>query len=147
MSILALSRLISGSRPVGRGGRRGGRLFGGDRHIARRLALGCRRGLSEFFVLESANDSSIAFLVPFLLSAHIQSILAASQEGGHHPRFSEGTLKSLPVPEQLIERRSALSAQVERAVSQARAAYRTIEESVAAVGRPTCEEIESSRCR
>lgn len=100
---------------------------------------------TEFFVLESANDSSIAFLVPFLLSAHIQSILAASQEGGHHPRFSEGTLKSLPVPEQLIERRSALSAQIERAVGQARAAYRMIEESVAAAGKPPCEETESSR--
>ncbi|MCY4212260.1 MAG: hypothetical protein OXF68_01380 [Gammaproteobacteria bacterium] len=87
---------------------------------------------TEFFVLGSADGNSIAFLAPFLLSPHIQSILAASQEGGHHPRFNERTLRSLPIPKQLIERRSALSEQVERAVNKAREAYRIIQESVVA---------------
>ena len=85
---------------------------------------------TEFFVLGSADDTSIAFLVPFLLSPHIQSILAASQEGGHHPRFNERTLRSLPVPKQLIKHRSALSEQVELAVNKAREAYRIIQDSV-----------------
>ncbi len=35
---------------------------------------------------------SIAFLVPFLLSDPVQKVLAASQEGGHHPRFNEAAL-------------------------------------------------------
>src|SRR5437773_250472 len=40
---------------------------------------------TEFFVLRSLSNNSIAFLVPLLLSYKIQSILMASQEGGHHP--------------------------------------------------------------
>ena len=78
---------------------------------------------SEFYVLDSKDGASIAFLVPFLLSDRVQSVLAASQEGGHHPRFDERTLKSLPVPALLLERRAELSARVERAVSQAREAF------------------------
>ena len=99
---------------------------------------------TEFFVLDSADGTSIAFLVPFLLSPQIQSILAASQEGGHHPRFSERTLKSLPVPKHLIERRAVISAQMEQAVNQARKAYRMIQESMEAVDKPSCEDTESS---
>jgi len=95
---------------------------------------------TEFFVLGSADGTSIAFLVPFLLSPHIQSILAASQEGGHHPRFNERTLSSLPIPKQLIKRRSALSEQVERAVNKAREAYRIIQESVDAASMPDSKE-------
>ena len=78
---------------------------------------------SEFYVLDSKDGASIAFLVPFLLSRRVQSVLAASQEGGHHPRFNERTLKSLPIPTLVIERRAELSARVEHAVSQARQAF------------------------
>ena len=88
---------------------------------------------SEFYVLDSKDGASIAFLVPFLLSSRVQSVLAASQEGGHHPRFNERTLKSLPIPTLLLERRAELSARVECAVSQARQAFGEIGDSIGAV--------------
>lgn len=91
-----------------------------------------REGMSiisstEFFVLESATQESIAFLVPFLLSQPVQQVLSVSQEGGHHPRFNEGTLLGLPVPESLLEGRVAISKRVEEAV----ALYRQSESIVA----------------
>lgn len=88
---------------------------------------------TEFFVLESIDGESISFLVPFLLSAPVQSVLSAAQEGGHHPRFSERTLKMLPIPASLMEHRADFSARVERAVDQARQAYRTIQNCIDSV--------------
>ena len=75
---------------------------------------------SEFFVLRAVDDRPIGFLVPLLLSSPIQSILAASQEGGHHPRFSQSTLMNLPIPETYLERRDANSEKVEEAVAMFR---------------------------
>lgn len=88
---------------------------------------------TEFYVLDSKDGQSIAFLVPFLLSYRVQRVLAASQEGGHHPRFNDRTLKSLPIPAPLLEQRAHLSAQVEGAVTQARKAFRRIGTSIGAV--------------
>lgn len=88
---------------------------------------------TEFFVLDSKDGASIAFLVPFLLSSDVQSILAASQEGGHHPRFNERTLKALPIPAPVLERRAELSVQVEHAVNQARQAFGAIGDSIETV--------------
>ena len=84
-------------------------------------------GSTEFYVLDSRDGASIAFLAPFLLSSPVQAVLAAAQEGGHHPRFNERTLKTLPLPELLIERRAELSSRFESAVEGARAAYETME--------------------
>jgi hypothetical protein len=75
---------------------------------------------TEFFVLRSRDDRSVSFLVPFLLSEPIQTVLSASQEGGHHPRFDENTLLDLPVPEGLVARREEGSRQVEEAVRKFR---------------------------
>ena len=87
---------------------------------------------TEFFVLESVVDNaSIAFLAPFLLSAPVQIILAAAQEGGHHPRFNERTLTTLRIPASLVENADELSARFEQGVAQAREAYRALRESVA----------------
>lgn len=72
---------------------------------------------TEFFVLRSADNRPISFLVPFLLSEPVQTVLAASQEGGHHPRFNQNTLLELPIPHVLIERREEDSRRVEEAVS------------------------------
>jgi len=72
---------------------------------------------TEFFVLRPADSQPIAFLVPFLLSRGVQAVLAAAQEGGHHPRFNETTLLGLPVPKSLVDRRKELSGDVERAVA------------------------------
>lgn len=70
---------------------------------------------TEFFVLRSVTDQSIAFLVPFLLSPQVQRVLAASQEGGHHPRVREATLLTLPLPSALLEARAETSSAIEHA--------------------------------
>lgn len=85
---------------------------------------------TEFFVLESVDDASIAFLAPFLLSQPVQAILAAAQEGGHHPRFNERTLTMLSVPLALVERASELSVRFEQAVAQARKSFEAVKESI-----------------
>ena len=77
---------------------------------------------TEFYVVRSATQESIAFLAPFLLSGSVQKILAAAQEGGHHPRFPEKALVNLMVPQELIDTRNKLSETVERAVNSARLA-------------------------
>ena len=66
----------------------------------------CRRGnavaaSTEFFVLRGRTGFEAAGLVPFLLSQPVQAALAAGQEGGHHPRFRQELLLSLPVPDQV----------------------------------------------
>ena len=71
----------------------------------------------EFFVLQPIDGRPISFLVPFLLSGPVQAVLAAAQEGGHHPRFDKSTLLNLPIPKALMERREADSASVEQAIA------------------------------
>ena len=78
---------------------------------------------TEFFVLRSLIEESIAFLVPYLLSNPVQSVLCASQEGGHHPRFDESTLLNLPIPADLFEKREVVST----AVLSSAASYRRAE--------------------
>ncbi len=75
---------------------------------------------TEFFVLRSPDSSSLGFLVPFLLSAHVQRLLAASQEGGHHPRVNQTVLEGLIVPEPFLGRREDISREVVDAVARAR---------------------------
>lgn len=72
---------------------------------------------TEFFVLRSLDARSLAFLVPFLLSAPVQRVLAASQEGGHHPRFDEDTLLGIPIPIAIMDERERSSSEVERSVA------------------------------
>jgi hypothetical protein len=57
---------------------------------------------TEFFVLRSRHEFEVAALVPLLLSPSIQSVLAAGQEGGHHPRFSKDLLASIRVPDEVV---------------------------------------------
>jgi hypothetical protein len=75
---------------------------------------------TEFYVLRGHSTASIAFLVPFLLSEGVQSVLAASQEGGHHPRFPEKTLLQLVIPRSVLAIRDALSKSTEEAINKAR---------------------------
>lgn len=87
-----------------------------DRRVphAARASIVCS---TEFYVLRSRDAGrSIAFLVPFLLCDRVQEVLAAAQEGGHHPRFSEFTLTTLAVPASLLETRDAVSRTVESVV-------------------------------
>ena len=86
---------------------------------------------TEFYVLRARGPQSIAFLVAFLLSAPVQERLAAAQEGGHHPRVRQEALEALVVPDAVLAARTALSAEVERAVAQARAARHAVAAAVA----------------
>lgn len=86
---------------------------------------------TEFFVLRSSDGASIAFLVPLLLSSRVQAVLAASQEGGHHPRIAEATLLRLPVPASLVDRREAISQAIIHSLARFHEAERGIEDAVA----------------
>ncbi len=86
---------------------------------------------TEFYVLRSRDETSIAFLVPFLLARQVQEVLAASQEGGHHPRFAEETLLALPVPMAVVSRRTEASEAVMRSVREFRVSEAGINELVA----------------
>jgi hypothetical protein len=71
---------------------------------------------TEFYVLAPRDDGEdLAFLVPFLLSADAQAVLAGAQEGGHHPRVPRSSLFELRVPKALVRARTKTS----RAVSEA----------------------------
>ena len=86
---------------------------------------------TEFYVLRPVSGQSIAFLVPFLLSAPVQAALAAGQEGGHHPRFPAELLLALRIPPARMQRRNVDSAAVEAAIDalrRARAALRALAE-------------------
>jgi len=75
---------------------------------------------TEFYVLRSRDKTSIAFIVPFLLSEHVQSIFSAAQEGGHHPRFNLQTLEDLIIPKKIINKRENISKLVESSVRKIR---------------------------
>ena len=81
---------------------------------------------TEFFVLRSRGGGKLGFLVPYLLSRGVQVLLAAAQEGGHHPRFNQATLETLRLPDWLIERAGEISARVESAAASARQADLTL---------------------
>ena len=88
---------------------------------------------TEFFVLRSLDKRSVAFLMPFLLSTQVQQVLAASQEGGHHPRFDDSTLLTLPIPLSLLSKRGKTSRAIEEAIKQYRQSERTVKEMVSVV--------------
>jgi hypothetical protein len=87
---------------------------------------------TEFFVLRSRDESSVAFLVPFLLSDPVQLRLAAAQEGGHHPRFNAATLSHLRVPRAVMKRRHELSEAVGEAIQSVRGAEITLADAIRA---------------
>jgi len=82
---------------------------------------------TEFFVLQPRDERSIAFLVPFLLSASVQRVLSAAQEGGHHPRFNESTLVELRVPISLLAERERAARDVQRGIEMFREYQQIIE--------------------
>jgi hypothetical protein len=76
----------------------------------------------EFYVLASPEPGgSLAYLVPFLLGPHTQAVLAAGQEGGHHPRVPRATLFGLRVPAPVVAARAASSAHLLAALDAAHA--------------------------
>lgn len=71
---------------------------------------------SEFYVLAPRGTEPIAFLVPFLLGNRAQAVLAAAQEGGHHPRVPRDSLLALRIPPELVAARGESSKAVVRAL-------------------------------
>lgn len=76
-------------------------------------------GSSEFIVLRPKGEAiSPEALMVFLRSAPVQTILKWCQDGSQHPRFSEGDLLSIPLPDAV----AAVSAEVMAIVQQGFAA-------------------------
>lgn len=72
---------------------------------------------TEFYVLRpKKKDDDLAWLVPFLLSSSTQSLLAAAQEGGHHPRVPRASLFALRVPKPSVDGRNKTAGAVRRAL-------------------------------
>ena len=81
---------------------------------------------TEFYVLKSINNESIAFLVPFLLCDEVQSVFINSVEGSQHPRFKEEDLLNLIIPKDLYDKRNEISNDVEKALKH----YREYESTI-----------------
>jgi len=75
-------------------------------------------GSSEFIVLRPRDPKSNAIapetLLTFLRFAAVQTILKWCQDGSQHPRFSEGDLMSIPIPDAVAD----ASHQIEAIVKQ-----------------------------
>ncbi len=93
-------------------------------------------GSTEFLVLRKEVDSPLseAALLAVLRSAPVQTILRWSQDGSHHPRYSENDLLAIPVPDAVCVASDAISAHVKdaldaraRALSLLKAARRAVE--------------------
>jgi hypothetical protein len=65
---------------------------------------------TEFYVFAPKNPGEdLAFLLPYLLGERVQAILAASQEGGHHPRVPRTSVLALRIPEAIVRARLKLA--------------------------------------
>ena len=74
----------------------------------------------EFIVLRLRTDNDLessAWLLPFLLSATVQTILHWSQTGSAHPRFNSDTLLAIRIPDQVVRIANELSEAVQSAHS------------------------------
>ena len=58
---------------------------------------------TEFIVLRRKGNGKSHFLLPYLLSEPVQTILRWSQNGSNHPRFAEDVLLDLPLPAQVLQ--------------------------------------------
>jgi hypothetical protein len=92
---------------------------------------------TEFFVLRSCDEKSIAFLVPFFLSAPVVQFLCNSVEGGHHPRVASTTIEDLKIPAHLVSERDSLSRQVEEAVANIRSGMKNMASLITRTSKPS----------
>lgn len=88
---------------------------------------------TEFFVLRSRDASSIAYLVPLLLSEKVQVMLSASQEGGHHPRFNLKTLQSVSIPTKIWKNRSVASKEVLSSIHKIQSASANLQAAIRSI--------------
>ncbi len=73
---------------------------------------------TEYYVLAPREGERLEYLLPFLLGASAQAVLAAGQEGGHHPRVPLETLLSLRVPRGVLRGRARTSPRVHEALAE-----------------------------
>jgi hypothetical protein len=95
---------------------------------------------TEFYVLAPrarAPESDLAWLVPWLLGASAQAMLAAAQEGGHHPRVPREMLLTMRVPRAIAARHAAASREVGAALDALYAASDALSRVLGHGGRPT----------
>jgi type I restriction enzyme, S subunit len=98
-------------------------------------------GSSEFIVLRPRGETvSPEALMVFLRSAPVQTILKWCQDGSQHPRFSEGDLLSIPLPDAV----AAVSQEVTATVQQGFAARRRARQLLDAAKRAVEIAIEDS---
>ena len=88
---------------------------------------------TEFYVLRTRNNESIAFLVPFLLSEAAQTVFANSVEGSQHPRFKEEDILNLVIPSELFEEREKISQEISNAINQYREYEKSLESAISRV--------------
>lgn len=73
---------------------------------------------TEYIVLRP-NDNALPekykYILPFLLSEPVQTILHWSQDGNEHPRFAESVLLNLKIPEVVINQKSIFREALEQA--------------------------------
>lgn len=74
---------------------------------------------TEFYILRSESND-ISYIAPYLLTHYCQSILNASQEGGHHPRFIQSTLESLKVNTNILALKADISNIFKQSISNLR---------------------------
>ena len=91
-------------------------------------------GSSEFIVLRpKKGDISPETLMVFLRSAPVQTILKWCQDGSQHPRFSEGDLLSIHVPDAVAEASIEITAIVKEGFAARRHARKLLETAKRAV--------------
>lgn len=129
LDIPAALRASSSAKSVKKSARAGDLVVSRLRPYLRQIALVHPRALdaaagrplalsTEFYVLAPRRpNGDLAFLLPFLLGERAQSVLAAAQEGGHHPRVPRSSLLALRVPEALVEARAQRSREVNAALT------------------------------
>jgi len=85
---------------------------------------------TEFIVLRGQPGTDVTFLLPFILSDPVQTILAWSQDGNEHPRFNENVLLGFLVPpavECLTKKLSNIVAQAASGYGQGRTTFANAE--------------------
>ena len=93
-------------------------------------------GSSEFIVLSPKKgqcDISPETLMVFLRSAPVQTVLKWCQKGSQHPRFSEGDLLSIPVPDAVAEVSGQITTIVKKGFAARRCARQLLEAAKRAV--------------
>jgi type I restriction enzyme M protein len=91
---------------------------------------------TEFYVLApKSKTDDLAYLLPFLLAPRTQALLAAAQEGGHHPRVPRASLFALRVPPSIVGAKKKTSTKVRTALEDLERAEQSYRAAITADAR------------